>query len=235
MGGERPKTLLPLTGPDGREREPLLYYLLTGLKLAGVTDVLIVTGFAPEQVEEHVQKYGEGLAVTYRRNFRYASWGNFHSVRVALDASPGYDVLVVNSDVVVPPAVYQRVIDTDGDLVLAVQKRDYLSDEDMRVQLRGNRVLAVSKQLHRARSHGEFAGVSLVRPVAARAYVRAASAVEWTGDTHLYYEDIYDRILADLDARAAFVGPTEYAEVDTPADIVNALTVLDTHADNNWA
>lgn len=231
MGGERPKSLLPLTGPDGREREPLLYYILSGLRRAGITDVIVITGFAPEQVEEHVTKYGEGLEVTYRRNFRYASWGNFHSVRIALDASPGYDVLVVNSDVLVPPQVYRAVAETDGDLVLAVQKRNYLNDEDMRVQLKGRRVLAVSKELSRARSHGEFAGVSLVRPAAARAYEVAASAAEWAGDTNIYYEDVYNRILGGMEARAALIGPDEYAEVDTPGDLPGAVAVLEAHAD----
>src|SRR3712207_5175708 len=106
---------------------------------------MIVTGFRPDVVTGWVGQRFPDLDVTYVRNARFASWGNFHSVRVALDQSPGYDLLVVNSDVVVHPDVYARVAKTHGDLVLAVQKRLVLDEEDMRVRLNGDRVVAVSK------------------------------------------------------------------------------------------
>ncbi len=225
MGGREPKTLLPL----GAER-PLLHHILSGLAVAGIDDVLIVTGFMPNKIEEFVTSSGIELNVSYVRNARYASWGNFHSVRVALDQSPGYDVLVVNSDVIVHPDVYRRVADTRGDLVLAVQQRLVLDEEDMRVRLDSDRVRAVSKSLGRGVSHGEYAGVSLLRPPAARAYLDESSRREWLADTDGYYEDVYNTIVPLLDARAAIVGEDEYAEVDTPDDVDGARAVIRRHS-----
>ncbi|MGH2694695.1 MAG: NTP transferase domain-containing protein, partial [Actinomycetota bacterium] len=43
MGGEVPKTLLPL-----EDKPPLLHYILEGLTREGIKDLLVVTGFAPE-------------------------------------------------------------------------------------------------------------------------------------------------------------------------------------------
>lgn len=229
MGGEHPKTLLPLDGG-----EPMLHYILEGLKVAGVTDLLAVTGFKHSEIQSFVDDRAAGAEVTYVRNARYASWGNFHSVRMALDQSPGYDVLVVNSDVVIHPEVYRRVVAAPGDLVLAVQKRLVLDEEDMRVRLQGDRVLGISKHLPRAHGHGEYAGVSLLRPGAARAYLDVASDLEWGGDTTPYYEDVYAAILDHLDARAAQVGEDEYAEVDTPNDVPAAVAVTQRHA-SAWA
>ena len=224
MGGGTPKTLLPLD--DG---PPLLHHILEGLRSSGITDVLVVTGHRPDEIQEFVDRHADGLEVTYVRNARYASWGNFHSVRVALDQSPGYDVLVVNSDVIVHPDVYPRVVDTYGDLVLAVEKRLVLDDEDMRVRLQGDRALAIGKDLKRAHSHGEYAGISLLRPQAARIYLDISSGLEWTTRVDPYYEDVYEEMMPRVDVRAAVVKEGEYAEIDTPADIARAVDVIARH------
>ena len=223
MGGKEPKTLIRLGG-----EEPLLHYILAGLKDAGVDDLLVVTGFGASQVEEFVTAHWTDEA-TFVFNARWASWGNFHTVRLGLDQSPGMDVLVVNSDVIVTPDVYKRTVATTGDLGLAVQRRPdrQLDAEDMKVELDGDGVRQISKQVKAARSHGEYAGVSLIRPPAAQRYLEVATDWEWAATTSGYYEDVYQAILDDIDGRAAFVRSEEYAEVDTPEDIAAATSVID--------
>jgi choline kinase len=221
MGGGTPKTLLPLDGHGS-----LLAYILEGLRTAGITDVLVVTGHRPGEIQSFVDEHGEGLEATYVRNARFASWGNFHSVRVALDQSPAYDLLVVNSDVIVTPDVYKSVSETSGDLVLAVQLRRVLDEEDMRVRLEGDRITAIGKDLKRAYSHGEYAGVSLIRREAANRYSEIANRMEWDRDVQGYYEDVYARMM-DLEVRASFVAEGEYAEVDTPEDVTDAVAVIE--------
>lgn len=224
MGGGTPKTLLPLD-----DHQPLMSYILEGLRTAGITDVLIVTGHRPAEIQSYVDEHADGLEVTYVRNARFASWGNFHSVRVALDQSPSHDLMVVNSDVIVTPDVYARVAETDGDLVLAVEKRLVLDDEDMRVRIQGGRVTAIGKALKRAFSHGEYAGVSLLRTEAARRYLEISNRLEWSQDVQGYYEDVYGQMMELVEVRPAFVNEGEYAEVDTPADVPSAVAVVERH------
>ncbi|HYN37394.1 MAG TPA: NTP transferase domain-containing protein [Actinomycetota bacterium] len=224
MGGGEHKSLVPLDG-----REPLLHYILAGLHRVGIVSLLVVTGWRHDDVAAYVTERWKG-EVQFARNPRYASWGNFHSLRVAIDQSPADALLVVNCDVVVNPDVYGRVRDTDGELVLAVERRLRLDDEDMRVRLQGNQVKAIGKDLPRAHGHGEFCGVSYLRSEAKRAYSDIASAVEWQGRTNIYYEDVYAEILNVVDARAAFVEAGEYAEVDEPGDVPGALRVIERFA-----
>ena len=224
MGGNEPKTLLPLG--DG---EPLMFHILGGLRQAGIEDLMVVTGFKPDAIQEYVtEHWGEA---TFVFNARFASWGNFHTLRVALDQSPGMDLLAVNSDIVVHPNVYRNVRASAGDLVLAVQQRYNLNEEDMRVKLEGNKVLAIGKKLPMRISHGEFAGVSMLRHDGAAAYLELASDLEWQGTTQGYYEDVFGQMLSRVDARAAQVGPDEYAEVDIPADVEQAIQVIERHPD----
>lgn len=224
MGGGTPKTLLPLDG-----HEPLLSYILEGLRTAGITDILVVTGHRPDEIQGYVDANSEGLDVTYVRNARFASWGNFHSVRVALDQSPSFDLLVVNSDVVVTPDVYKRVSETPGDLVLAVQRKRVLDDEDMRVRLDGDRITAIGKDLKRAHSHGEYAGVSLIRREAANRYSEISNKLQWNQDVQGYYEGVYGHMMDLVEVRACDVPEGEYAEVDTPEDVAAAVAVVERH------
>lgn len=224
MGGAEPKTLLPLG-----DQEPLLYYILGGLKQAGIEDLLVVTGFKPAAVQDYVTEHWGEAGFVF--NARYASWGNFHSLRVALDQSPGMNILAVNSDIVIHPDVYGRVISTLGDLVLAVERRYNLVEEDMRVQLDGNRVRAVGKHLPKRISHGEFNGVSLLRPTGASAYLDICTELEWAGRTHVYYEDVYGAMLPRVNARSAPVNTGEYAEVDVPDDVRSAVEVIERNAE----
>jgi choline kinase len=227
MGGSTPKALLPVG-----DHEPLLHYTLAALKSVGVEDLLVVTGFKPKEVQGFIaEHWGDA---TYIFNARYASWGNFHTLRMGLDQSPGYDVLSVNSDIVIHPDALKRVVTTRGDLVLAVQQRYGLDQEDMRVRLQGDRVRAIGKDLLMRQSQGEFCGVSLLRPAAAGLYLDISSTWEWEARTHVYYEDVFSAMLDRVDTRAAPVHEGEYAEVDVPDDMRFAAAVVERHADV-WA
>ena len=228
MGGAEPKSLIPLD-----DKEPPVHYLLKALAKSGIDDLLVITGFGFQALEAYLAEHSEGLQVAYVRNTRYASWGNFHSVRMALDQSPGMDVLVLNSDIVVAPAVLERTVASHADLVLAVQRRRRLEAEDMRVELDGETVKAIGKDIKMVRSHGEFCGVSMIRPRAARVYGDIATAVQWTAETALYYEDVYARMLGSIEARATAVEEDEYAEVDSPEDVAGAVAVVEQH-EQSW-
>jgi len=229
MGGGTPKSLLPV-----KRNDPLLRFILSALRSSGIDDLLVVTGHRPADVQGYVDEHWTGSA-QYIWNPRYASWGNFHSVRIAIDQSPGSSLLVMNSDIVVHPEVVRRTLDSEGDLVLAVQKRKNLDREDMRVELSGTRVRDIGKDLKGPRSHGEFAGVSLIRPTAARLYTELATNWEWRADTHGYYEDVYKAMIGRVDVRASSVGSGEYAEVDTPEDQQAAIAVINQHYESEFA
>ena len=152
MGGAEHKSLIPVDG-----KEPLMHYILGGLQRVHLDKLLVVTGWRHGDLESYVGEKWNGEA-TFARNPRYGSWGNFHSLRIAIDQTPADDLLVVNCDVIVHPDVYKRTLETEGELVLAVERRLRLDDEDMRVRVHGNSVMGIGKDLSRAHSHGEFCG-----------------------------------------------------------------------------
>ena len=221
MGGVMPKTLIPL-----EEDGPLLDYILRGIAGAGVGKLVVVTGFMPDALKRHVASCDAALDVTFVHNPLWEERGNYHSLRVALEALPQRAVLAINCDVIVVPKVYQRVASAEADLALAVQRRNDLNQEDMRVRVEDGSVTAISKQLDMSESHGEFAGVSLLRPAAAGRYITTCDRNDRAGRTSGYYEDVFAQILDDRPAAAVEVPMNGYAEVDVPEDVPAARAVI---------
>ncbi|MGH3007309.1 MAG: sugar phosphate nucleotidyltransferase, partial [Gaiellaceae bacterium] len=89
-----PKTLLPLT--DGRT---ILDLALSNLRSVGLEDVVLVTGFAAERVEERApeleRRYGVRLELVF--NDRAEEWNNAYSLWLARDALRE-GALLVNGD-----------------------------------------------------------------------------------------------------------------------------------------
>ena len=120
------------------------------------------------------------------------------------------------------------MLNTLGDLVLAVERRYTLDEEDMRVRLEGDRVRAIGKDLPKRLSHGEFTGVSLLRPrAAACTWMCATPGMERAHPR--YYEDVYADDADASDVRSAPSQEGEYAEVDTPEDVPVATGVIERH------
>lgn len=224
MGGGTPKTLMPIKGD-----KPLMHFILRVIREAGIDDLVVITGHRANEIQEYVDGSWTG-DVQYVWNPRYASWGNFHSLRLALEQSPGRSLLVMNSDIVVKPDVIRKIVARNGDLVLAVMKSRRLDGEDMRVRLaQGDIIVAIGKDLKPTLSHGEFTGVTLIRPAAARAYQDIATDLEWLSKSDHYYEDLFGMMIGPTILRASLVEPGEYAEVDTPEDQRAAGEVIDRH------
>lgn len=215
-----PKTLLPLS--DGRT---ILDLALANLGSAGVEDVLVVTGFAAERIEERVPELERRHRVRLElvRNERAEEWNNAYSMWLAREAF-GDGVLLVNGDTAHPPSVEASLLAARGpDVLLAVDREKALAAEEMKVQLAEDGALhRISKDIEPAAAAGEYIGVALVEPTASAPLADALEAT-WRRDPSLYYEDGIQE-LADRggEVRVAPIGSVDWVEVDDHADLARA-------------
>jgi choline kinase len=215
-----PKTLLTLD--DGRT---ILDVALANLSSVDVKDVVVVTGFAAERVEEQAadleQRHGVQLELV--RNDRAEEWNNAYSLWLAREAF-AEGVLLVNGDTVHPRSVEETLLAAAGpDLLLAIDRAKELSDEEMKVLLTEDGALQrISKQIDPADAAGEYIGVARIGPAAAGPLADALEAT-WRRDPSLYYEDGFQE-LADRGTRVdtAAIGAVEWVEVDDHADLARA-------------
>jgi choline kinase len=215
-----PKTLLPVSG--GRT---ILDLALANLGAAGLEDVIVVTGFAAERVEERAaeleRRHGVRLELLF--NDRAEEWNNAYSLWLAREAFHE-GVLLVNGDTVHPPSVEETLLAGRGpDVLLAVDREKELGEEEMKILLTERGTLQrISKEIEPAAAAGEYIGVALIEPAAAGPLADALETT-WRREPSLYYEDGFQE-LADRGGavRIASIGAVDWVEVDDHGDLARA-------------
>jgi choline kinase len=222
-----PKTLLPVDGDV-----TILDITLKNLAAVGLTDVVVVVGFAATAVASRVPalERQHGVAIELVHNDRAEEWNNAYSLWLARDHF-GSGMLLVNGDTLHPVSVEQTLLAArdpgrDADLILALDNVKPLADEEMKVTLDGRGLMArITKHMDPAHANGEYIGATLIEPGAAAALADALE-VTWKRDPGLYYEDGYQELVDRGGAVAvAPIGAVDWVEVDDHRDLRRAREI----------
>lgn len=218
-----PKTLLPLA--DGRT---ILDLALANLRHAGIEDVVVVTGFAAGRLEERAAdlERRHGVRLELVPNERALEWNNAYSLWLARETFAD-GALLVNGDTAHPRSVEESLLAARGPgLLLAVDCEKRLGEEEMKILLsEDGTVSRINKAIDPASAAGEYIGVALIEPTAARPLADALETT-WRRDPSLYYEDGFQE-LADRggDVHVAPIGTVDWVEVDDHADLARAREI----------
>ena len=222
-----PKTLLPVAGED-----TILDLALRNLAAAGLTDVVVIVGYAAAVVADRVGdlERRHGVAIELVHNDRAEEWNNAYSLWLAREHF-GAGVLMVNGDTVHPASVEQALLaarrpDLAADLILAIDTVKKLADEEMKVIIDERGLVArITKQMEPADADGEYIGVTLIEP---RAAISLADSLEvtWRRDPGLYYEDGFQELANRGGAVVTqAIGEVEWVEVDNHSDLQRARDI----------
>ena len=219
-----PKTLVPVDG-----ERTVLDIALANLRAAGLRDVVVVTGYRSEAIEERKAALEERHDVQLELVFnpKAEEWNNAYSLWVARDHLAG-GALLVNGDTVHPPSVEETLLAARGkaDIVLAVDREKSLGEEEMKVHLDADGFMdEINKALDPATAAGEYIGLTLIEGAAAERLGEALEAT-WQRDPDLYYEDGYQEFV-ERGGRIATapIGAVEWVEVDDHRDLERAREV----------
>lgn len=219
---DRPKVLVEVLGRS------FLFRQLELLTRAGIPsrDVVVVGGYRIDRLREELARGGHACTVVV--NDRYEPWNNFYSLLVAAPALAGADFLQLDGDVVLDDRLLPRMLAAPGEALLAVDRRDELDDETMKVQLEGDRVAAIAKPLDPARCAGEYVGVAKLSAAAAREVFAELARFPAEGLTHEYYEHAFHRLSGS--GRVPFgivdVHDCTVLEIDNVEDLRRAEAML---------
>ncbi len=210
-----PKTLLTVGG------KPLIEHILRSLSEAGIGEAVIITGHAEEALRSSVGDGSEfGMRVRYVRNPVYATTNNIYSLSlVEGEVSEGF--IIVNSDVFFHPGVLKSLLGLEREgVVLLVDTRRELGEEEMKVVLRDGKVVEISKEVPPEEAHGEYTGIALVPKGMVEEFFSALRSVMEEQGRGVYYEEAF-RKLIERGAKV-HIASTEglpWIEIDTPADL----------------
>lgn len=222
-----PKALLPVDGTT-----TILDIALRNLAAVGLTDIAVIVGHAAEVIADRAAglERDHGVRLDLVHNDRAQDWNNAYSLWLAREyLSQG--ALLVNGDTVHPVSVENTLLKAQeqlpaADLILAIDAVKQLADEEMKVTLDERGLLRrISKQLDPALAHGEYIGLTLIQPAAARALAEALDAT-WRRDPGLYYEDGYQELARrGGEIAVAPIGDLRWVEVDNHEDLRRARDI----------
>ena len=219
---DRPKCLLELSG------KTLLEWQLDALYDSGIREMVVVTGFHHDLVEQVIAKRGSGRGnVTLLFNPFYQVADNLASVWMAR-AHFDRDTLLLNGDTLVSTDLVRTVL-AGGTKPISVttDRKDAYDADDMKVLCEGDRLLRIGKALPADGCNAESIGLIALRGSGRAAFIEKIEEVMTTDQgVRLWYLSVID-MLAD----SGVVGTTpiigyDWQEVDYLADLdaARALT-----------
>lgn len=158
---DTPKSLIEIS-----EGKTLLDKQVDAIRQCGITDIIIVSGYLSAQLEQKVQQLSQhpanrdlNLRVVY--NPFYELSNNFMSLWFVRHEIEHDDVIVINGDNLFNHIVLQQLVDekSGGGMCMVISKKDRYDEDDMKVTLQNDRVVAVSKKIPQDQAHGESVGM----------------------------------------------------------------------------
>lgn len=211
-----PKTMLPVRGET-----TILDVILRNLSHVDVRDVVIVTGWQAQLINDRVpgmaDRYGLRIETIY--NDWHLDSNNCYSLWLARAALVD-SAFVINADTIHPASVEETLLASRGpDILLALDDVKKLGEEEMKVLMDGDgRVVEIRKTIDPMEASGEHIGVSLVEGSAA-ARVTECLEVTWRRDANRWFEDGYEEFIARGGRiGCAGIGDVRWIEVDFAED-----------------
>jgi len=218
-----PKALVPVN-----DETTILDLTLSNFSKVGLKDVAVIVGYKSEAVEERKKdlesRHNVNLELIF--NDKAEEWNNAYSLWCARDLfTQGF--LLANGDTVHPVSVQETLLENRGPaILLAVDTVKKLAEEEMKLTIdcAGN-LARITKQMDPATAFGEYIGLTLVEPEAAK---NLTSALEktWKLDPDLYYEDGYQEY---VDSGGVIslqpIGDVSWVEVDNHDDLAKARSI----------
>lgn len=218
-----PKALVPVDGET-----TILDIALRNLAAVGLTEVVVVVGYAADAVVARQRALEEkyGVTLTLVHNDKAEEWNNAYSLWLAREHF-ARGVLLVNGDTVHPVDVERTLLAGRGPgILLAVDTVKALADEEMKTTFdAAGQLTRITKLMDPGEAYGEYIGATLIEPQVADALADALEAT-WRRDPNLYYEDGYQEFAErGGEVRAAPIGDVAWVEVDNHADLARAREI----------
>lgn len=221
---DRPKALVDLGG------ETILGRAVRLLASYGVRKIVLATGYRDDAVKAAMQSAPVPV-VEYCRNPEFDRTQNSVSLALCRDAVGTDAFFKLDGDVVFQRQVLERLDASSAELSVAVDAGRMLDAEAMKVTLSqpgGAQIAAFGKGIPLSQSAGESIGIERISGGFSATLFQALNAAIAAGETGLYYEDVYSRLIAagSLAAEAVPVADLPWTEVDDFSDLERARELV---------
>ncbi len=215
---DRPKVLLEVFG------ESLLSRLARQLRRVGVDELIVATGHAEAAVLRALEGIPLRTVVCRNAAFDHPERGLAARAEALLAGGP-HETWKLDGDLWLDDAILDRLERAplpDDALACAVDPREGLGAEEMKVTIDRGRIVAFGKHLDPLAAHGESMGIERLGARAVSSVLHMVSRAVTAGETGLYYEDVYDRALrAGVLTALPVLAGDRLDQIDTHEDLAS--------------
>lgn len=210
----RPKCLVELSG------RTVLHWQLRHLRQAGITEAVVVTGFAADTVEAEIASLDlPGMTVRTLFNPFFGLTDNLATCWLARGEMVG-DFLLLNGDTLFEPAIAERLIAAPpAPITVTIDRKDGYDADDMKVLTEGLSLRAIGKTIeaYDAESIGflrfDAEGAALFTSIVEAALRTPEGLKRW-------YLSVINQIAQEHDVvRVQSIQGLDWAEMDFPEDL----------------
>jgi len=209
---DRPKCLLDIGGRS------IIEHQVDMLVTHGIERITVVTGYMGAKVRDVL-----GSRVDYRENAAFESTSSMYSLWLAKDATAN-GFLVINSDVLFHGGILRSLLESPHGDALAIDFESVLAEEEMKVEVRNGRVLALGKQL----AHGDGENVGMIKFTAEGSRVLFAKVEELLRQNHrqVMVPFAVNAVAPSYPLVAVPVQGLPWIEIDFPEDYERARDII---------
>jgi choline kinase len=222
------RRLMPLTANTPKccvmlNGKTLLEHQVESLAANGVSEIVVVTGFGHQVVEDIVSGI-QGVSIRTLYNPFYALSDNLGTSWVARNEMQA-PFLLVNGDTLFEPATLAGLLlaDRPHPITLATDRKAHYDADDMKISADGERLQRVGKKLKAEIVNGESIGMMVFDQAGADAFVaRVEALMAGTDGLVRWYLSAIDELAADGIVGISSINGTGWCEVDDLADFAQA-------------
>ena len=233
------KRLRPLTDNNPKcllniEGQSIIEWQIDELVKSGIDRIWVVTGYHADRVERLLHKrYGpDRVEVLYNPTYSWAD--NLFSCWVARDEM-GDDFVLLNGDTLFESAVLKRLMNAPVQPVTVVtHKKPYYDADDMKVSLRGDRLVNIGKKLAADKVDAESIGMILFREKGPLMFRKAVEkALHDPSAIKKWYLSVIARMAQSIPVWTISANGLQWCEVDFPADLKQGRKVVQVISKDN--
>ena len=221
LTSRKPKCLIDINGKS------VLEWQVETLAGAGIHDIVVVTGYGAEKVQELVQRHLGYYGVRTHFNPDYATSDNLISCWKARDEMKG-DFILLNGDTLFEPAVIETLLDcTRAPITVTVSSKEKYDSDDMKVISQGGRLAKIGKDLPLGAVSAESIGMIYFRDKGPEIFRNALDkAVQDPESKNRWYLSVIDSIAQEQTVMTCSITGLKWCEIDYPKDLKLAEPVV---------
>lgn len=191
----------------------ILDYQLDALEAAGLTDIIVVSGYLADQVAGFSR--GRYRTIT---NTDYEKTNSIYSLWLAREEVGASDFVLLNGDVVADPRMVTELVNSPHACATLIDNQKTCVDGEMNVIVQNGCIRAFSKEINASEADGESVQISKFGQREASLLFGRMGQLISAGETQHFPAYAYDIIFSQSRMSPVYVGNHWHHEIDTRED-----------------